>query len=105
MPVTEGFPLRDNTSAPSRSCWKVITLNYTFWISAVESHHDACAGRHMGTFRRRLFPRNTAADSVKFQAAVLGSLDGRAHCLTQERRDYDAALLNIEHHGPLFCRF
>src|SRR5215468_8327012 len=51
--------------------------------------------------RGSLFTRQAAAHRVQFEAAVLGRLDGAANTLADERRHFDATLLDIENDRAL----
>src|SRR5581483_7419390 len=121
-PETDGLPLRARISAPCKSCWKVIGMNYraaelldctmalfrkgelahasSFRGSTLELDHDASPSGYVSAGNRGLLVADSAAQGIEFQAALLRKFDGGPHGLSDKGRHHDPALFDIKHDRP-----
>ena len=74
---------------------RVALLQRTLSPPEFNRHLRPCC--YVGSGWRRLLASQAAADRIQIQAILLGHFDRRSHALSQEGRNDDSALLDIQY--------
>jgi hypothetical protein len=105
----------NESSSPQRTRWTqrnslILRILCVPVYSAVESlnlsselHGHSRTGYNMSSSCRGLLAGQAAADGFQVEANILRSFHGASNRLSDEGRNFDAALLDIEHHSS--CRW
>ena len=63
------------------------------------------SGGHLRPGKRRLFPRNAAANGVEVETCILRGLNRDAQVLAKEGRNFDTSFFYVENHRPAAWEF